>query len=553
MLSTRRSFLAAASLGATALPSAAWARDLSAGQFTHGVASGDPTANAVIIWTRFVGGEGRIAWEVADDEAFTRVRRRGHATASAVNDFCAKADVRGLEPGRSYFYRFLSGSGPSLLGRTKTAPAGGGERLSIALFSCANYPFGYFHAYGHAATREDIDLAIHTGDYIYEYERGVYPSAAEAIAGRVIEPAGEIARLDDYYARYRTYHTDPDLLALRQAKPMSVVWDDHELTNDTWSGGAQNHQPETEGAFIDRMAAAAKAYFDWMPIRRPERHGARIYRSLDWGDLARVLLLDTRYIGRDQQLNFRTQLLPRLAQGGSDAAAVVTEFRRTLLDDPNRSLLGAAQEQWAARAMAESKRRGQPWQIIAQQVIMGPQFFPPNAATLLPASASESTRTFFASGGQLAAMGLEWNLDSWGGYQAARARLLEACVANANNAVVLAGDSHNCWLNNIPAAGGSRLAAVEFAGGSVSSPGFERSLSAAEPGQREALLRSANPGLAWCDLTRRGYGALTFTREACHAEWVGFDDHRARAAGAPTVTRFSTAASASAGPGAWAV
>jgi alkaline phosphatase D len=553
MLTTRRSLLAAASLGAAALPIASWARDLSQGQFTHGVASGDPTANAVVLWTRFVGGEGRIGWEVADDDSFARVRRRGQVTASAMSDFCAKVDVRGLEPGRSYFYRFLAGSGPSLVGRTRTAPASGGERLSIALFSCSNYPFGYFHAYGHAAAREDIDLAIHTGDYIYEYERGVYPSAAEAIAQRVIEPAGEIVRLDDYYARYRTYHTDPDLLALRQAKPMSVVWDDHELTNDTWRDGAQNHQPETEGVFLDRMAAASKAYFDWMPIRRPERRGARIHRSLDWGDLARMLLLDTRYIGRDQQLNYRTQLLPRLAQGGADAAAAVAEFRRTLLDDPNRSLLGAAQEQWAARAMADSKRRGQPWQIVAQQVIMGRQFFPAGADRLLPATASEGTRTFFASGGQLAAMGLEWNLDSWGGYQAARARFLEACVANANNAVVLAGDSHNCWLNNIPAAGGSRLAAVEFAGGSVSSPGFERSLSAAGVGEREALLHGANPSLAWCDLTRRGYGALTFTREACSAEWIAFNDQRALEAGMPTVTRFASAPSAGAGPGAWTV
>lgn len=553
MLSTRRSLLLAASCAAATVPSAAWARDLSAGQFTHGVASGDPTATAVIIWTRFIGGDGRIAWEVADDDAFARVRRRGNVQASAANDFCAKVDVGGLESGRSYFYRFLSGSGPSLVGRTRTAPAGGAERLSIALFSCANFPFGYFHAYGHAAAREDIDLAIHTGDYIYEYERGVYPSAAEAIAERIIEPASEIVGLDDYYARYRTYHTDPDLLALRQAKPMSVVWDDHELTNDTWRGGAQNHQPETEGAFVDRMAAAAKAYFDWMPIRRPERRGARIYRSLDWGDLARVLLLDTRFIGRDQQLNYRSQLLPRIAQGGVDAAAAVAEFRRTLLDDPNRSLLGAAQEQWTARAMADSKQRGQPWQIVAQQVIMGQQFFPAGADRLLPATASEGTRTFFASGGQLAAMGLEWNLDSWGGYQAARARFTEACVANASNVVILAGDSHNCWLNNVPAAGGSRLAAVEFAGGSVSSPGFERSLSAAGPGEREALMRSANPGLAWCDVTKRGYGALTFTHEVCNAEWVAFDNQRSREAGAPTTTRFVSAASSGAGPGAWAV
>jgi len=555
MLITRRSLVAAASLGAAASPRAAWAQSLSPGQFTHGVASGDPLAEAVVIWTRFVGGEGRVAWEVASDDSFAHVVRRGQVRASAASDFCVKVDVRGLQPGRSYFYRFLSGSGPSPVGRTKTAPAHGADRLSIALFSCSNYPFGYFHAYGHAAMREDIDLAIHVGDYIYEYGRGTYPSAAEAIEGRAVDPETEIVRLEDYYDRYQLYHTDPDLLALRQAKPMSVVWDDHELTNDTWREGAQNHQPDTEGVFVDRMAAASKAYFDWMPIRRPEQTGLRIYRSLDWGDLARIVLLDTRLIGRDRQLDYRSQLLPQLSQGGADAASAIAEFRRTLLDDPNRTLLGQTQEQWAARTMAESKRRGQPWQIVAQQIVMGQQFFPVGADGLLPESASENTRTFFRSGGQLGAMGLEWNLDSWGGYQAARARFVDSCVANANNVVVLSGDSHNCWINNIAAPGGSRMAAVEFAGGSVASPGFERSLSAAEPGQREALLRSANPALAWCDLTKRGYGALTFTREACNSEWIASDDTRSPEAGTPTVTRFAAAASAGAGAGvgAWAV
>jgi alkaline phosphatase D len=547
MLIARRGLLLGAAAGAAA-PRAAWAQSLSRGVFTHGVASGDPLEDGVIIWTRFVGGDGEIAWEVAEDEAFANVVQRGRVRPSFASDFCVKADVRGLQPSRTYFYRFLAASGPSLTGRTRTA---GGESLRLALFSCSNFGFGYFHAYGHAAARDDIDLAIHCGDYIYEYGRDTYPNERDAVPSRQIEPLGEIVRLGDYYQRYGAYHTDPDLLALRQSKPITVVWDDHELANDTSRDGAQNHQ-QSEGAWVDRVAAASKAYFDWMPIRRPEPRGARIYRSLDWGDLARIVLLDTRYIGRDRQLDYRNTLAPQLAQGGADAAALAAEFRRTVLDDPNRTLLGAAQERWLAETFAQSKQRGQTWQIVAQQLVMGEQVYAQGASRLLPESANAGTRQWIESGEQIGALGLPWNLDSWGGYQSARARFLEACVANANNTVVLGGDSHNCWLNNLTAADGSRLAAIEFAGGSVSSPGFERSLSNAQPGEREALMRGANPPLAWCDLTRRGYGALTFTREACTAEWVAFDDVRTREAGTPSVTRITSAASA-AGPGAWQV
>jgi alkaline phosphatase D len=298
-----------------ALPRAAWAQSLSAGAFTHGVASGDPLRDGVILWTRFVGGDGRIAWEVAEDDAFTRIAQRGEAQASAANDFCVKIDVRGLAPGRSYFYRFLSGSGPSLPGRTRTAPENA-EALTVGLVSCANYAFGYFHAYGHLARREDVELVLHTGDYIYEYGPGEYPSAAETIAGRAFDPDHEIVSLEDYYQRYRLYHTDPDLLELRRLKPLSAVWDDHEISNDSSSTGAQNHQ-RNEGAYLDRVAAATKAYFDWMPIRRPETSGARVYRSLDWGDLARILLIDTRLIGRTRQLDYRRGLGLRLLSDGA--------------------------------------------------------------------------------------------------------------------------------------------------------------------------------------------------------------------------------------------
>ncbi|HVZ99829.1 MAG TPA: alkaline phosphatase D family protein [Caulobacterales bacterium] len=550
-LITRRAALFAASLAAVPTPS--WARDLSAGAFTHGVASGDPLSDRVILWTRFVSSaEGRVGWEVADDDAFANVVARGQAQARMASDFCVKVDAGGLRPGRRYFYRFLSASGPSPTGMTRTAPQGGAEQLSIAFFSCANLPYGYFHAYAHAAAREDIDLTLHLGDYIYEIQRGSYPPAGEAVAGRVIDPVTETVSLSDYYQRYASYHADPGLLELRRLKPMSVVWDDHELANDAWREGAQAHDPATEGAWSDRVAAASKAYFDWMPIRRPTQTGVRIYRSLDWGDLARIVLIDTRLIGRDHQLDYRRQLFARLAEQGADARAVAADMRRAL-DDPNRTMMGAAQEAWFADTLAQSKRAGQPWQVVAQQVVMAEQAAPQGIAGLLPDNVSAGQRQWFAGAEQTTALGLPWNLDNWSGYPAARARFLAACVANASNAVVLGGDSHNCWVNNLAAAEGNRLAAIEFAGGSVTSPGFERSLMRAAPGQREAMMRSANPNIAWCDLTRRGYGALKLTAGACDAEWIAFDSVREPLAPTPIVTRFSSAASASAGPGAWSV
>lgn len=552
MLLDRRSLLAAASLTAVAAPRAAWAQALAHGAFTHGVASGDPLPDSVILWTRFVGGDGRVAWEVSEDEGFTRVAQRGTARANFASDFCVKVDVRGLQPGRSYFYRFLSGAGPSFTGKTKTAPATGGESLTVAMFSCANFPWGYFHQYGHAARRDDIDLVLHTGDYIYEIQRGSYPSAADTVPGRLVDPVTETVTLSDYYQRYATYHTDHDLLELRRVKPMCVIWDDHEIANDAWREGAQAHQTPTEGAYLDRVAAASKAMFDWMPMRTPEPR-VRLYRSFDWGDLARIVLLDTRFIGRDLQLDYRTTLAPQLTQGGADAAALAAEFRRTILDDPRRSMMGSVQEQWFARTLAESKQRGQPWQIVTQQLVLGDQFAPAGMTSMLPADVSPGSRTWFAAGEQMSALGLPWNLDAWQGYPAARARFLEACANNANNAVILGGDTHNCWVHNLAAAGGSRLAALEFAGGSVSSPGFERSLTNATPGQRESMMRSSNPHMAFCDLTNRGYGVLKFTRTACESEWLAFPDIRSSHAPTPVVTRFAATASASGGPGAWAL
>ncbi|MBL8546634.1 MAG: alkaline phosphatase D family protein [Hyphomonadaceae bacterium] len=551
MLIARRGLLAAGATAVLARP--AWAQSLSDGAFTHGVASGDPLPDGIILWTRFVGGDGRIAYEISEDESFTRITVRGEARADPATDFCAKIDVRGLAPGRSYFYRFLANSGPSLTGRTRTAPLEA-QSLSVGLVSCANYAFGHFHAYGHLAQRDDIDLVLHTGDYIYEYGADEYPRTELAVPGRAFDPDHEIITLNDYYTRYAQYHTDPNLQALRAAKPISAVWDDHEIANDSTSTGAQNHQ-RNEGAYADRVAAATKAYFDWMPIRRPEPNGVRIYRSLEWGDLARIILIDTRLIGRIRQLDYRRNVgALRLIMDGPGTAAAVEDFRRTLLNDPTRTLLGAGQEAWVAQQLAESKQRGQTWQILAQQIAMGEQLVGEGAAALVSPDAHANVRRYVTIAERLGRLRMPWNLDAWDGYPAARTRFLQACVANAANAVILGGDSHNTWVNNLASPDEpSRMAAIEFAGASVTSPGLEQALAAGAPGAREAIMRSANSHLAWCDVTNRGYGALRFTRAACEAEWVAFDDVRDPVAGTPSITRLSATPSTSAGPGAWAL
>lgn len=548
MLIARRGLLLAGATAAMVRP--AWAQALSQGAFTHGVASGDPLADGVILWTRFVGGDGRIAWEISEDESFGRPAARGEAQASPVSDFCVKVDARGLQPGRVYFYRFLAGSGPSLVGRTRTAPARA-ESLSVGLVSCANYAFGYFHAYGHMAARDDIDLVLHTGDYIYEYGEDEYPRTELTVPGRAFDPDHEIVTLDDYYRRYQQYHTDPNLLALRAAKPISATWDDHEIANDATSTGAQNHQ-RTEGTYVDRVAAASKAYFDWMPIRRPDETRARLYRSLDWGDLARIVLLDTRYIGRVRQLDYRRGLGLRLLSDGAGTQAAVEEFRTQLLD-PSRTLLGAEQEAWVAETFAQSKERGQTWQVVAQQIAMGEQLVGAGAAAMVSPEAHSNVRRYVTVAERLGRMRMPWNLDAWDGYPAARDRFLQTCTAHANNAVILGGDSHNTWVNNLAAPGASHNAAIEFAGASVTSPGLEQAMTAGAPGAREAMMRSANPHLAWCDVTNRGYGALKFTRGACEAEWVAFANVRDAEAPAPSITHLTATPSASGGPGSWSI
>ncbi|MEE4279453.1 MAG: alkaline phosphatase D family protein [Halieaceae bacterium] len=510
------------------------APDLGEASFTHGVASGDPEATAIILWTRAqsssLGAPVRIGWELAEDSAFTRIVRSGLADAEADRDYTVKVDVRELEPGRSYFYRFLSADGASPTGRTNTLPEGRVEELRLAVFSCSNYPAGYFHAYGEAARRSDLDAFVHLGDYFYEYGAGGYATERAVELGRDFpaDNRGEIYTLDDYRRRYAWYRSDADLQALHAAAPMISVWDDHEIANDAWREGAENHS-EDEGDYEARKAAALRAYFEWMPLRplRPDTAG-RSYRSFAFGDLVDLHMLDTRLIGRDQQLAYASYFDRDSKQ--LDAAAFTRDITA-----PDRSLLGEEQRAWLYAALETSQAR---WQVLGQQVLMARMTMPAAMLSRLFADRDLAAtgplieelvtdKMALAAGEALADERLQrlraqlpYNLDAWDGYPAERERLYAVARRLDKELVVLAGDTHNAWYSELRDRSGKRVG-LELGTSSVSSPGMESYLSLGEKEARdlERALVALIDELQYCELRSRGYLDVTFTRSTLTPQW----------------------------------
>ena len=517
----RRSLLGGALAGA-ALPLAARAQSAAAAGFTHGVASGEPSASGALLWTRYVppgGGGARVRVEVAEDERFARIVARGVGTADAARDHTVKIAVGRLKPGRFHYYRFVASRGDaSPVGRTKTLPVGRPERFRVAIFSCSNLPFGFFNAYAHAAARDDIDLALHLGDYLYEYPRGTFPSAEQAMAERPISPPGELTKLADYRTRHAIYRADADLAALHARLPTITIWDDHEIANDSWTGGAGNHQPE-DGDWPTRKAAALRAYREWLPTSDD------YYRSYRVGDLLTLSRLETRIVGRDRQLD-----LAEAFAGGGDPVAKLVAMRQGPLADPNRQLLGRRQEAWLARELARSAGAGDRWQFVAQQVLVNGYFTPPEAARWLPADAPEAARQRVLAGLAAARAGLAGSTDNWAGYPPARERLLGSARRARANLVTAAGDSHNAWASELAAEGGP--AGVEFGTMSVTAPGIESarlaSALAVSPADVARAIIAATPGLKWCDTSRRGYTTLSFERDRVTAEFHLLDTVRQR-------------------------
>ena len=501
MAVSRRSFLTGSAASIAAFPFAEFVRpeDVAAAEqaarqvapvFRHGVASGDPRHDRVLLWTRVSGGTGEVPvrWTLASNAAMTRVVARGETRTGAARDFTVKVDATGLAPATTYYYRFEALGARSAIGRTRTLPATGATRVRLGLVSCSNYPYGYFNAYARLAERTDVDLVLHVGDYIYDYHQGRYadPDLAKE---RPVDPPTEILVLADYRKRYALYRTDPDLQAVHQQHPFVCVWDDHEIANNAWKGGAENHQPN-EGDYYVRRDAAFQAYMEWLPVR--ETGSARqpnLYRSFAIGDLADLLMIDTRLVGRDEQV---------------DRANVLG------IEDPRRSILGPAQEGWLEGELVESVRAGARWQILGQQVMFAPQ----------------------APAGQAST-----NADSWDGYRVSRSRVFDMVERHkVQNFVVLTGDVHSSWAYDLPRgltdaydpASGRASLGVEIVCPAVSSPVPFTPANAAE---RLAGITKSRPHMKFMDGLSRGYVVLDVTRDRLQADWWLIDTVKQRAPG----------------------
>ena len=508
----RRSLLISGTLGigALAIPGFALAQAAAQG-FTHSVASGEPGPDTMLLWTRYVpngGGAVKLKAEVSETDDFAKVVAGGEMITGPWRDHTAKITVAGLKPGSRYFYRFIAPDGSfSPVGRTSTLPQGNVARFGIGVFSCSNMPFGFFNAYGHAAARDDLDLWVHLGDYLYEYKKGGYGPTGGAVADRWPEPAGEMIHLADYRLRYASYRSDPDLQELHRVKPMLVQMDDHESANNSYESGAQNHQPD-EGEWSDRKAAALQAFKEWMPVSETP------WGTYDIGTLATLYRTESRLIARSAEPEIGS--LFRAA----DPAKALAEFRDGVLQDPARTMLGTEQEVWLAHAMARSVRGGQKWQVVGFGTIMGNQRMPEQALSWLKPDAGAATQAYVNAGVMASKLGLPSDLDNWGGFPAARARFLKSAQAAGADLIVLCGDSHNAWAFDLGQ--GGKPAGVEFAGHSVTSPGYENS-TGVDPKVVAAGLVATNPELKWCDTSRRGYMALTLTPTQAKNDWVFLD------------------------------
>lgn len=426
--------------------------------FYHGVASGDPLSDRVIIWTRVTPQDFNetltVTYKVATDNAFTNVISQGNTQTNASKDFTVKVDVTGLSPNTFYFYEFEYNGLYSAVGRTKTLPIGDIDNVRFAVVSCANLEAGYFNVYEAINERNDVDAVLMLGDYIYEYASGGF--SPNSGIDRVWEPEQEIIELTDYRLRYSSYHMDNALRKLHQNFPWICVWDDHETANNSFTNGAENHSVD-EGDWLTRKENGKKAFFEWLPIRPKTQESTQIYRSFKWGNLANLVMLDTRLEGRDEQVS------------ANNAA----------INDTNRTILGQEQFNWLKD---ELNLNSQQWKILGNQVMMA----------------------------EITALGIPINTDGWDGYPAERQRLYNYIEQNnIENFVVATGDIHTSWAMNLE--NNNTPIGVEFVSPSVTSPGVPLNVG--------GILTFENPHLKYVELTKKGFVILDVTTSKIQGDW----------------------------------
>lgn len=505
-------------------------------EFAHGVASGDPGQTSVLIWTRVTPkapGPVPVKWSVSRDAAFRDVVQRGTFTTGPERDYTVKVLVERLEPGRIYYYWFTAGQASSPGGVTRTLPASGLADYKLAVVSCSNWPFGYFNAYREIARRgqrETIDAVIHLGDYIYEYGVTGYGGAIGKELGRNHEPANECVTLADYRKRYAQYRSDPDLQAAHAVAPWFCTWDDHESANNSYRTGAENHQLDTEGDWTARKAQAVQAYLEWMPMRDPApgRPREAVWREFDIGDLATLFLLESRLVGRGEDLTFDEIFMAPDAERPALANAL-----KAKINAPDRTMLGFEQEAWLADALKQSTASNKKWQVLGNQVTMAKVRMPDLQTGLPPekyAQVSQGTKRYYG----MARYGLEWNMDSWCGFPGARERLYASAKAANARLVTLAGDTHTAWANQLHDNAGQQRG-VEFACTSVTSNGAGDSTPFEE---LNWLMAEANDEVLYYNAFAKGFTLVTLKADRVEAEYVKVSTIRSRDYFASTDARF---------------
>lgn len=510
--------------------------------FLHGVASGDPLQDRVILWTRLtpldLNARLRVTWEIATDDQFKQNLKTGTVETTKTDDFTVKVDATGLQADTIYYYRFHFGNKTSSVGQTKTLPVST-NKVSFAVCSCSNYPAGYFYVYREMA-KQNVDVVIHLGDYIYEYGADGYATEDAAKLGRTLPSDNnkEIIKLDDYRKRYALYRQDKDLQAAHQRHPFIVIWDDHELANDTWREGAENHQ-DNEGSFSDRKLAALQAYFEWMPIRPiSNTDHLNIYRQFNFGSLVQLTMLDTRIIARDKQLEYKDYM----TASGLDAQKFQAD-----LTDSKRTLMGYTQRDWLVDKLKQSTAT---WNVIGQQVLMSKMWIPAELLVSLGQITSSGTSPdalakMNAQITELVTLKLRleqgdptltiqekarvttlvpYNLDAWDGYYAEREFVYDKLTEFNKKIIVLAGDTHNAWTSYLYSQKG-KYVGVELATSSVSSPGLEKYLSIplAQLQKFEFAFTTLIDELTYCNLNQRGYLVVTLDDTQVQSDWIFVD------------------------------